>query len=870
MSKSKTASSFASAKRQIQTDLNGSTQPDADADQMDGRVTVSTRPASLPSIALLRLRNWLPHVTAERLKAVLVGVTCLLIVASVVTSYCIMQRQDVLQKASRYNVTFVASLAPVEVTRLEAAIVESTMPDSGIDQEEIQLRLEIVRNRINLFDNSEIKDFIQGRADLEATVARLRSMVEEAQPLIDNLGHGSSVSQLLALVSPLGHQLVKFAAVANTYSSALVARDQAQLSHLHTIFSAIIAGLIVCGFGLLGIVTWHNRLLRRAHAKVQTLVNRLQVTTHNLAAANTRVKETMSEVQLQNCILKERDHTLNTQNVRFDAALNNMSQALCMVDQEERVIVCNIRFLELFKLSANMVQSGMPIGDVFRNVITVNRFEREVIEAICNKQRELISAGCVGSFFQESSDGQAIAVSHQPMPGRGWVATYEDISERRRAEARIYFLAHHDALTCLPNRLLFEEKLGHLLKGVRREHRSAAVLCLDLDHFKNVNDALGHPAGDQLLKEVAQRLLGSVRDEDIVARLGGDEFAVLQSSAYQPESAEALAQRLIKALSAPYNIDGARVVTGTSIGIAIATGRRSDATDLLKNADMALYEAKGSGRGMYRLFEFEMDVQLQARRAMELDLREAIGRRELIVFYQPLFDLTANQVTGFEALLRWLHPVRGLVSPAQFIPLAEDIGLIATIGEWVLRQACHDATTWPKDITVAVNLSPVQFQSSNLVRMVQSALDTSGLPPRRLELEITESALLKDIDKVLITLHELRDLGVEIALDDFGTGYSSLSYLRSFPFHKIKIDQSFVREMGRRPDCRAIVHSVTQLAQKLGMATTAEGIETLEQLNQVREAGCTQAQGYYFDRPKSVSEISPWFTAAARQLKSVI
>ncbi len=622
-------------------------------------------------------------------------------------------------------------------------------------------------------------------------------MVEEAQPLIDDLGHGTTVSQLLKLVSPLGPQLVRLAVAANSHDADLVVRDQAQLSRLHTIFSAIIAGLTVCGFGLLGVVTSHNRLLARAHAEVNKLVQNLL----------------------------DSDRTLDAQNARFDVALNNMSQALCMVDQQQRVIVCNSRFLELFELPANMVQPGSLIEEVFYNAAAMSRYERDVIEAICEKQRELITAGCTGNFFQENADGHAIAVSHRPMPGNGWVATYEDISERRQAEARIHFMAHHDALTCLPNRLLFEDRLGQLLKGMRQEDGGAAVLCIDLDHFKDVNDSLGHPAGDQLLKQVAQRLLECVRGGDVVARLGGDEFAILQSAACQPEYAEGLARRLVKALRTPYDIDGTRVVIGASVGIAIATGDGKDVNHLLKNADIALYKAKGEGRGTYCLFEAEMDVQLQARRAMELDLLEAIDKHELILFYQPLFNLETNKVSGFEALLRWRHPSLGMISPAQFIPIAEEIGLIARIGEWVLRQACHDAVTWPVDVTVAVNLSPLQFRSNDLVHTVRASLDASGLPPRRLELEITESALLKDNDKVLATLHELRDLGVEIALDDFGTGYSSLSYLRSFPFDKIKIDQSFVREMDRRPDCLAIVQSVAQLAQKLGMATTAEGVE---------------------------------------------
>ncbi len=778
-----------------------------------------------------RLRKWVPYVSVRQVKFGLAGVTCLLVLASAVTSYFITQRQSALWQTSRDNLTFVASVAPVEVTRLEAAIAEAMLTGSGVGRDQVQLRLDAVRHWISLLDNGEAGDFIRNRADLGATVARLRSAVDAAQPLINGLGHAADVSLLLKLVSPLGPQLMQLAAAANAHDADLVARQQAQFSRLHVILSAIIGGLSVCGFGLIGVVTVHNRLLGQAHDEVNMLVHDLQ----------------------------ERDRTLATQNARFDAALNNMSQALCMVDQEQRVIVCNSQFLKLFELPAAAVQPGAPIDDVF-GAAAASRYEREVIEAVCGKQRELIAAARAGSFFQEA-DGRAVAVSHQPMPGNGWVATYEDISERRQAEARIHFMAHHDALTSLPNRIHFEERLGHLLKGMRQEDGHLAVLCLDLDHFKDVNDSLGHPAGDQLLKQVAQRALGCVRGGDIVARLGGDEFAILQCSACQPEHAEVLARRLVQALGAPYDIDGTRVVIGASVGIAVATGDGRDVSHLLKNADIALYKAKGEGRGMFRLFEDGMDAQLQARRAMESELHEAISRGELVLFYQPLFDLAANRLAGFEALLRWRHPSFGTVLPAQFIPVAVDIGMIGRIGDWVLTQACRDAAAWPEDVTVAVNLSPPQFRGS-LVPAVRSALEAAGLPARRLALEITEAALLKGNEKVLATLHALRDCGVEIALDNFGTGYSSLSCLRAFPFDRIKIDQSFVREMDRRPDCLAIVRSVAQLAQTLGMATTAEGIETPEQLDQVRNAGCAQAQGYYFDPPKPVSEIACWFEAA--------
>ena len=698
--------------------------------------------------AASRLRRWVPYVSVRQVKFGLAGMTCLLALASAVTSCFITERQSALRQASRDNLTFIASLAPAEVSRLQAAIAEATLPGSGIGRDQVQLRLDAVRRWLGLLDGGA-GDFIRSRAELRATVARLRSAVDAAQSIIggpgiegpgiegpgidgprtDGLGSDADMGRLLKLVSPLEPQLAQLAAAANAHDADLAARRQAQFGRLHLILSAIIGGLSVCGFGLIGVVTVHNRLLGQAHDEVHMLVHDLQ----------------------------ERDRTLETQNARFDAALNNMSQALCMVDGEQRVIVCNSQFLKLFELPAAAVQPGAPIDDVFR-AAAAGRYERTVVEAVCGTQRELIAAARAGSFFGEA-DGRAVAVSHQPMPGNGWVATYEDISERRRVEARIHFMAHHDALTSLPNRIHFEDRLGQLLKGVRQQDGHLAVLCLDLDHFKDVNDSLGHPAGDQLLKQVAQRALGCVRGGDVVARLGGDEFAILQSSPRQPEHAEALARRLVQTLGAPYDIDGTRVVIGASVGIAVAKGDGRDVSHLLKHADIALYKAKGEGRGMFRLFEDEMDAQLQARRAMESDLHEAISRGELVLFYQPLLDIAANRLAGFEALLRWRHPSLGTVLPAQFIPVAADIGMIGRIGEWVLTQACRDAAAWPEEVTVAVNLSPPQFRDG-LVQAVRSALEAAGLPARRLALEITESALLRGNEKVLATLHALRDCGV--------------------------------------------------------------------------------------------------------------
>jgi diguanylate cyclase (GGDEF)-like protein/PAS domain S-box-containing protein len=431
-----------------------------------------------------------------------------------------------------------------------------------------------------------------------------------------------------------------------------------------------------------------------------------------------------------------------------------------------------------------------------------------------------------------------------------------DVTERKRAEARIEHMAHHDALTGLPNRVLFNRRLDEALERVKRPGETLAILCLDLDHFKSVNDTLGHPIGDGLLKAVAERITQGLPERTFVARLGGDEFALIQGGIDGPEAPSRLAARLIEIVSEIYQIGGHDVIVGASIGIALAPGD-GDASDvLLRAADMALYRAKSDGRGMFHFFEPEMDRRIQARRSLELDLRKAYQHGEFELYYQPLVNLERDEVSGFEALLRWRHPERGMIQPNDFIPLAEEIGLIVPIGEWVLRRACEDAATWPANIKIAVNLSPVQFRNRGLVQAVVSALAHSGLSASRLELEITESVLLGETEANLATLHSLRALGASISMDDFGTGYSSLSYLRSFPFDKIKIDRSFVNEMMERADCVAIIRAVAGLGMSLGIATTAEGVETSAQLDRLRAEGCTEIQGYLVSPPRPASEVA--------------
>jgi diguanylate cyclase (GGDEF)-like protein/PAS domain S-box-containing protein len=443
-----------------------------------------------------------------------------------------------------------------------------------------------------------------------------------------------------------------------------------------------------------------------------------------------------------------------------------------------------------------------------------------------------------------------------------------DITERKRAEARIAFMAHHDALTGLPNRVLFRERMDDMLPRMSR-NETAAVLCLDLDDFKTVNDTLGHPIGDRLLQLVGERLKGELREGDTVARLGGDEFAVLQTGIDDPDDAGSLAGRLIEIVSAPYEIDGHLVTIGVSIGISVGPGDGEDCDRLLKSADMALYRAKAEGRGAYCFFEAEMDARLQARRRLELDLRAALVSEALEVHYQPLVDIAGGEIVGFEALVRWNHAERGSVSPAEFIPIAEETGLVNSLGAFVLKRACKDAASWPGDTKVAVNLSTLQFRSGTLFTQVKQALDDAGLAPARLELEITESLLLEKSDQVLATLHALRALGVRISMDDFGTGYSSLSYLRSFPFDKIKIDRSFVHNLGDNTDSQAIVRAIVSLGTSLGITITAEGVETESDLACLRAEGCHQGQGFLFAKAVPVLEAMRLLDAGRPRAKKI-
>ena len=546
----------------------------------------------------------------------------------------------------------------------------------------------------------------------------------------------------------------------------------------------------------------------------------------------------------------------SVQNERFEAALNNMVQGLSMFDSEQRLVVCNSKYASIFGIPGHLTRPGTAYSEILAHRIASGAYAGPDPAGYL-KGRLDNARTSRASELMEARDDRRILITRTPMPSGGWLSMHEDVTERMRVEAQIARMVRYDTVTELPNRVLFREELVRALARGKRSDEAFAVFWLDLDGFKAVNDAYGHAMGDLLLKQVGERLLGCVRDADVVARLGGDEFAILQYGAKEETDASTLAARIVEAIAKPFTLEGVQAVIGVSVGIAIGPSGDDDPDQLLKNADLALYRAKAEGKGRYCFFEPTMDLAARARRTLELELRNAYRNTEFELFYQPLIRLATGEVRGFEALIRWHHPERGVIAPAEFIPVAEEIGLIGPIGEWVIREACTQAARWPHPMHVAVNLSPEQFNHhSDIVQIIMSALAAAGLAPERLELEITESVLLAARDDTLAKLHALRATGIRIALDDFGTGYSSLSYLRNYPFDKIKIDRTFVHDLGVREDSLAIVRTVVGLAKALGMTPVAEGVETQQQLEQLRALGCTEAQGYLFSPPRPYPEIA--------------
>lgn len=544
---------------------------------------------------------------------------------------------------------------------------------------------------------------------------------------------------------------------------------------------------------------------------------------------------------------------LQAQHRRLDVAVSNMKQALLLFDKSERLMVCNNRYIEMFRLSPDVVKRGCKFRDLIQHRKDAGSYVGDV-DAYCDSVRQSLKSAQRMENTIETPDGRWMQIINQPLPEGGWVATIEDVTEQRLSEQRTEYLAKFDPLTNLPNRASFLHHLD-LALGECSAERQLAVLFLDVDEFKTVNDTLGHHIGDQLLRSFAQRIKGSLKSNEFVARIGGDEFAIAVSGVEGPEAITPLLERIYEAIRKGHECGVHQIVSDSSIGIAFAPKDGEDCEQILQNADLAMYEAKSSGRRTYRFFEKSMESKAKERHLLEVDLRLTITNQELEIYYQPIVSLSDSHIIGCEALARWNHHTRGFVSPADFIPLAEQSGLIHSLGEFVLRRACAEAAGWPAGLKLSVNVSPIQLRSETFVLKVISALADSGLSANRLELEITEAALIDDDEAVLQILHELRSIGVRIALDDFGTGYSSLSYLRRFPFDKIKIDRSFISDLAKPDGSSAIIKAVVAIASERKIATTAEGVETDEQREKLYQLGCIEMQGFLFSRPKPAVDI---------------
>jgi len=548
--------------------------------------------------------------------------------------------------------------------------------------------------------------------------------------------------------------------------------------------------------------------------------------------------------------LVESTEALKNSNARFAAALQNMSQGLCMFDAGHRILVANERYRQIYNLPEDLVKPGAQ----FEAIVDYRKLSGNFIGA---NPAEYIAAQFHSSTdIEKLGNGRVIMILRHAMADGCWLTTHEDITERWRTETRVAYLAHHDALTGLANRAALVEKIEDACSRYRWRGEEFNVLMVDLDRFKQVNDTFGHPSGDDLLKQVAERIKGALREADVLARLGGDEFAIIQfDDSQQTDAAEALAARIIALVAEPFTIGANDVGIGASIGIALAPEHGTHADDLLKKADLALYHAKAAGRNRYAIFESALGQAAVAKHTLENELRRALARKEFEIEFQPIVDTKTLEMRSAETLIRWRHPEKGLISPEQFIPLAEESGTILQIGEWVLETACKDAVKWPARVKVAVNLSAVQLRSASFLDYIMCVLVESGLPPERLELEVTETALIDQGTDCIGLLRKIKNLGITVALDDFGTGYSSLNQLTMFPFDKIKIDKSFTRDMTTRTDCAAIVSAVLALAHSMGIETTAEGVETADQLAILRMAGVSTVQGFLIQKPCPASEL---------------
>lgn len=762
--------------------------------------------------------------TGRFLGALLLGAIILLGIASVKFALAIQEQRAALERTSRYDVAFSASQAVNEYARLITRIAEMAIGSGDVSVDDVVLRYAILQSRYKTMNQGDIVDFIGQDPWRSRVIADFKAALDAAGPYIPQADEPEANARLLAILKPLEADFVGLASEANTYNGQLVADDQRALFRLHQRFSALTVGLLMASFLLILLLYWNNRLLGK--------------TSSELKSAARVLKTTQEQLRLQNRI--------------FHIALQNMSQGLCMFDSTGCIQVVNRRLFEIFDIKNAAIHDDWTIADLVQQI---GKNKRPDLESAT-----LLSRASTSEEADQSNialnDGSIIQVARCGLADGGTLLTCEDVTERTIAQERVAHLARHDSLTDLPNRNMLQQFIEDALASSARTGEKLAVLCLDLDKFKNVNDTLGHAVGDKILRQVAQRITGVCRDGDLVSRIGGDEFIVVEVGVTSRTDPENLADRIIKSLVEPFEIEGKELRTGTSIGIAMAPDNSTDAETLLKYADTALYAAKSQGGGRRAFFEKSLQAKLDARQKLEIELKSANFDDEFYIEYQPQVETRSCRIKGVEALLRWNSPRCGFVSPAEFIPVAEETGMIGRLGEWALKKACADATQWPDDISLAVNVSPIQFTGNNFVAMLSSALAETGLPPHRIELEITESLFLAEDEATLQAMTALKAAGIRIALDDFGTGYSALSYIHKFPIDKIKIDRSFVLGLeNERTQNLEIVRAIVAMADSLGIETLAEGVETPVQLALVTAAGCRQVQGFLFSRSVSAKTI---------------
>jgi diguanylate cyclase (GGDEF)-like protein len=689
--------------------------------------------------------------------------------------------------------------------------------------------------------------------DLIGHVAKLRSLSRQVLSVAQNDAAASHASETyVAFINEVEEDVTAWKRQMRETVAAELATMQARAAAMRTLSLIVTAG--GCLFGTIAILVSRGVLTR---------LRRLTASMLSLAAGDVAAEIPLrgdgDEIGLlANAleVFREQAGRAMASEANMSAVIENMVEGIAMIGADRRLVLHNKRFVDMLDLPPQ-AYVGMAGPEILGHLQQYRGWPADAVTNVLDRLDAVRVAREQATFDIDLPDRRAYTMTAAMLPNNALLVSIEDVSERRASAARILHLAYHDTLTGLPNRGMFQDSLGMAVDDAVIENGIAVTLLLcDLDHFKEVNDTYGHPAGDELLQVAAQRMRETMRKTDILARLGGDEFAIIHLTGSEPQEAHRLAERILAVLQKPFEIHGNKVCIGASIGIACAPVDARSQIDLMKRADLALYAAKGNGRNMFMIYDAAMAEKLEERRTIETEMRKALNSDDFFLHYQPQVNLTTRRIIGFEALARWTHPTRGSVPPGVFIPIAEASGIIIQLGELVLRKACFDAAAWGGDTIVAVNVAAQQFQWDGFINCVRSALRDSGLPSFRLELEVTETAILNESEKMLAVLHTLRRMNVRLSLDDFGTGYSALNYLQKFPFDKIKIDQSFVRNLGSQGESDAIVRAVANLGMNLGITTIAEGVETEDQAKIVLSASCEEAQGFLFSRPVSVSEVS--------------